>query len=247
MPLLPAEGRADWVRMYFVPQFEHGRCVQISGAVQDISVRKRLELEVVAAADAERERIGADLHDDLGQILTGLSLQLHAFFRQVRDDAPLAEQAQGCEATLQRAREACRRLARAYVAPVSVESFEAMLLQLAADVPDEIRCVVRATQPLPPKTPVNVAQELFRIAQEAVSNSIRHSRCREIALDVDVTDDRIELLARDDGVGPRPGGRVGGVGLTTMRSRAARIGGLLEIEPRPGGGTVVRVTVARNE
>ena len=165
----------------------------------------------------------------------------------MRAEPRLAEQAQGCESTLQRAREACRRLSRAYVAPVSVESFEAMLLQLASDVPDEIRCIVRSAQPLPANTPVDVAQDLFRIAQEAVSNSIRHSRCREITLDVGVAEDRIELVAQDDGVGPRPGGRVGGVGLTTMRSRAARIGGLLAIEPRAEGGTVVRVTVARQE
>jgi PAS domain S-box-containing protein len=247
VPLVPAPGRAEWVRVYFVPHLEGGRCVQISGAVQDISDRKRLELEVVAAADAERERIGADLHDDLGQILTGLSLQMHALVRQLGGEGALAEQARSLEATLQRAREACRRLSRAYVAPVSTESFEAMLLQLAADVPDEIRCIVRATHPLPTKTPMNVAQELFRIAQEAVSNSIRHSGCREITLDLIVGDERIELVAQDDGVGPRPGGRAGGVGLTTMRSRAARIGGLLAIEPRDGGGTVVRVTVARND
>jgi PAS domain S-box-containing protein len=246
VPLVPAPGRAEWVRVYFVPHLEGGRCVQISGAVQDISVRRRLELEVVAAADAERERIGADLHDDLGQVLTGLSLQLHAFGRQLRGDSAASEQVNTLEGTLQRAREACRRLARAYVAPVSTDTFEAMLLQLAADVPDEFRCIVRATEPLPPTTPVNVAQELFRIAQEAVSNSIRHSRCREITLDLNVSAERIELVAQDDGVGPRPGGRAGGVGLTTMRSRAARIGGLMTIEARESGGTVVRVRVARN-
>jgi PAS domain S-box-containing protein len=244
VPLRPGPNRADWVHLYLVPHLEDGRCVQVSGAVQDISARKRLEHEVVAAANAERERIGADLHDDLGQVLTSLSLQMHAHARDAQSDPKLAAQVEQLERTLQRAREACRRLARAYVAPVSVLGFGEMLLQLATDVPDTIRCMVHA-QPLPQATGVGVAQELFRIAQEAVSNAIRHSRCTTISIDVEVADDRIELKVTDDGIGTTPDGRVGGVGLTTMRSRAARIGGMLTIEPPDGGGTRVRVTVAR--
>lgn len=244
VPLLPKPGRAEWVHLYFVPHLEAGRCVQVSGAVQDISARKRLELEVVGAANAERERIGADLHDDLGQILTGLSLQLHAHARATRDDAEVSATVEHLERTLQRARDACRRLARAYVAPVSVQGFEEMLLQLAADVPDAIRCLVHP-QPLPGNLPVCVAQELYRIAQEAVSNAIRHSKCSTISIDVDVACDRVELCITDDGIGAPPAGRVGGVGLTTMRSRAARIGGLLSMERPEQGGTRVRVTVAR--
>lgn len=244
VPLRPGPGRADWVHLYLVPHMDDGRCVQVSGAVQDISARKRLEHEVVAAANAERERIGADLHDDLGQVLTGLSLQVGSHARDAQADPKLTAQVEQIERTLQRAREACRRLARAYVAPVSVAGFGEMLLQLATDVPDTIRCMVHS-QPLPPATGVGVAQELFRIAQEAVSNAIRHARCTTISIDVAVAPDRIELSVTDDGIGTPPDGRVGGVGLTTMRSRAARLGGLLRIETPDGGGTRVQVTVAR--
>ncbi|MCU0759659.1 MAG: PAS domain S-box protein [Steroidobacteraceae bacterium] len=247
LPLLPQAGSASWVRIYAVPTMRDGRCVEISGAVQDISDRKQLELEVVAATNQERERIGADLHDDLGQVLTAVTLQVGAFRRTLGQDAPLEARRQELEAierNLEHARTACRRLARAYVAPVSATSFLAMLRQMARDASGACECLVHGTE-LPAATPTATARELFRIAQEALNNALKHSHARRIEMDLQVDAERLTLAIEDDGVGLPPGELACGVGLTSMRSRAARIGGIVLIGAGRRGGVRVVVTCAR--
>jgi signal transduction histidine kinase len=247
VPLLPKPGAAEWVRLYVVPTMRDGRCIELSGAMQDISDRKRLELEVVEATNQERARIGADLHDDLGQVLTAVTLQVGAFKRSL-DSTPPEEQrrhVQQIEGNLEHARTVCRRLARTYVAPVTSVSFLAMLRQLARDVPGDRQCQVHGAE-LPPSTPPVVAQELYRIAQEALTNALKHSECRRIDFEVRVDPDRLTLTVQDDGVGmPEDPATPPGVGLTSMRSRAARIGGVVTLAPAPGRGTRVSVVCAR--
>jgi len=226
-----------------------GRCVEISGAAQDISDRKQLELEVVAATNQERARIGEDLHDDLGQVLTAATLQVGAFRRTLgRATSPEEQRAEieAIERNLEHARTVCRSLARRYVAPVSASSFLAMLRQLGCDLADGRDCTVRGDE-LPPGTPPTTAQELYRIAQEALSNALRHSHCRKLRLQLQVDAERLVLAIEDDGIGLKPQPAETGVGLTSMRSRAARIGGIITLGAGPLGGTRVTVTCARAE
>lgn len=248
LPLLARAGAASWVRIYAVPTMRDGRCVEISGAAQDISDRKQLELEVVAATNQERARIGEDLHDDLGQVLTAVTLEVGAFRRRLGpafDAAAQRGSIEEIERHLEHARTVCRRLARNYVAPVSSVSFLAMLRQLARDAAAGHDCVVRGSE-LPASLPPRVAQELFRIAQEALTNALKHSAAQRIVLETRVDAERVTLSIEDDGVGLAEGQQAGaGVGLTSMRSRAARIGGIITLGRGPQGGTQVVVTCAR--
>jgi PAS domain S-box-containing protein len=249
LPLIPREGSASWVRIYAVPAMRDGRCVELSGAVQDISDRKQLELEVIAATNQERERIGEDLHDDLGQVLTAVTLQVGAFRRTLGREIPPGaqrEEVEAIERNLEHARTVCRRLARTYVAPVSSASFLPMLRQLARDASSGCECVVRGDD-LPASTPPTTAQELFRIAQEALANALKHGRARRIELDLQVEPERLTLAIEDDGIGLAAGDAVGGVGLTSMRSRATRIGGIITLGSGARGGLRVAVTCARTD
>jgi hemerythrin-like metal-binding protein len=244
LPLRPAPGRAEWVRLRMEPGFEDGRCVAVSGALQDISDRKRLEMEVLRATDAERERIGADLHDDIGQLLTAVGLQAVALrhaLHAANADGELIESAQLLERTAGRAREACRRLARNYVSPQTAASLLAMLEQLATSVPPPMRCTLRGDT-LPESTPPATTRELHRIAQEAVTNAIRHSQCTSVVIDLLVTAHRAVLSIEDDGVGVSDS-RGPGVGLAGMRTRAARVGGVFVLQPGVRGGTRIVVSV----
>ncbi|MFO1454891.1 MAG: PAS domain S-box protein [Steroidobacteraceae bacterium] len=249
LPLLQRGSSASWVRIYVAPTMKDGRCVELSGAMQDISDRKQLELEVVRATNQERERIGEDLHDDLGQVLTAATLQVGAFRRTLgRATSPEEQRAEieAIERNLEHARTVCRSLARRYVAPVSASSFLAMLRQLGRDLADGRDCTVRGDE-LPPGTPPTTAQELYRIAQEALSNALRHSQCRKLRLQLQVDAERLVLAIEDDGIGLKPQPAETGVGLTSMRSRAARIGGIITLGAGPLGGTRVTVTCARAE
>ena len=247
LPLLPRANAASWVRIYAAPTMQAGRCVEISGAMQDISDRKQLELDVVAATNQERERIGEDLHDDLGQVLTAVTLQVGAFRRTLGQELPVEARRrdiEDIERNLEHARTVCRRLARTYVAPVSPMSFLAMLRQLARDVTGDRQCIVRGSE-LPATTPPAMAQELYRITQEAVNNALKHSRCRQILLEVQVDPARLTLAIEDDGIGLPKGGESTGIGLASMRSRAARIGGIITLGSGANGGTRIVVTCAR--
>jgi ligand-binding sensor domain-containing protein/signal transduction histidine kinase len=90
------------------------------------------------------------------------------------------------------------------------------------------------------RLPMAYRENLYLIFKEALSNSLRHSGCREIGLTVEIRGRRLEVELRDDGRGFDPAGPAGGNGLENMKARAARIGGRLSIDAAPGGGTAVR-------
>ena len=89
------------------------------------------------------------------------------------------------------------------------------------------------------------ASDLYRIAQEAIRNAARHSGAAAIELQLAIEPERLVVAVEDDGIGmPQHAETRGGMGLKIMRYRASIIGALLDIEPREGGGTVVRCTFA---
>jgi hemerythrin-like metal-binding protein len=248
VPLRPAPGRAAWVRLYLAPRHEAGACVEISGALQDVTERKRLEMDLLTATQSERQRIGAELHDDLGQILTGAGLQAEALYRSMRSagaDGRHVEHLDGVRAALQSARDACRRLAHSHVDPVSPETFARLMRNLPSTVPESIACEVRV-DPLPATAPPGTFQDLMRIAQEAVANAVKHARCSRIRIAYDVREHSVELSVEDDGAGCAPDAPLG-LGSSTMRARAARIGGVLQTGPGANGGTRVAVVLARHD
>jgi len=236
-----------------------GRRVYV-GLVRDISERRALEHEVLRVAEDERRRIGQDLHDGLGQMLTGTGLIARGLARRLAtDDSPRASDADELVQLLAEADAYARGLARGLV-PVELEARGlADALDRLADQARRlfgVDCTAEA-EPDAPDPDATAATHVFRIAQEAVSNAVRHGRASRITIRLDGHDGALRLRVADDGIGfpashsvaltvpapVRPGADRPpddrGMGVRIMHYRARVVGGALAIGPDPAGGTIV--------
>ena len=240
-----------------VSEVRLGDRVSFTGIVRDISERRRLEQEVLRVSEEERRRIGQDLHDGLGQMLTGTALIAQNLARVLEQEGVgAAEGAREVTDLIKEADQMARGLARGLV-PVDVDSggLQAALERLAQNAERlfGIACAFEAVGSA--DGPVRVrdataATHLFRIAQEAVSNAVRHGRARAVTIRLAGSEHRLRLRVRDDGRGfdeeeleqpERAATR--GMGVRIMHYRARIIGGSLEIRRGAAGGTVVTCTV----
>jgi PAS domain S-box-containing protein len=232
---------------------ESGEAVRFLGVAFDITRRKELECqamqrEVLAIAAREQRQIGQELHDGVGQELTGLGLMAQSLAQRLPEAAAEKRIALRLIAGLDSVRQQVRELSRGLI-PVHVESrgLSAALDDLAARTTEASGISVTAECPEWVELPDHeTATQLFRIAQEAVSNAVRHGRPRHIRLTLLTEPNGLRLRIRDDGIG-MPGGpdQSDGLGLRIMQYRAGRIGSVLQIGPSPGGGTVVSCTLPR--
>lgn len=180
-----------------------GRRVYV-GLVRDISERRVLEHEVLRVAEEERRSLGQDLHDGLGQMLTGTGLIARGLARQLSNDgSPRAPDADELVELLAEADAYARSLARGLV-PVELEAhgLADALDRLATQARRlfGVGCHVEA-DPGAAVADGTAASHLFRIAQEAVSNAVRHGRARSIAIRLGDHDGALRLTIADDGVG----------------------------------------------
>ena len=212
--------------------------------------RERLEDEILKSTEREQERIGRDLHDGLCQLLVGAKFRSVYLQKISGAKTPAVErEAKALEAMLNHAIEQARNLARG-LNPVHVTpaGLVAALQKLAADVESAHRVHCFARFPKPVKIPDHhAAYHLYRIAQEAVQNALKHARARNISITLTRPDHRIKLVVKDDGVGlPRTPGKAG-MGLDNMQTRARIIGGRLDIRRRKLGGTTVSCELPANQ
>ena len=248
-------GQIAWLavfgRYYYNPS---GEAVRFLGVAFDITRRKELERdavqhEVLAIAAREQRQIGQELHDGVGQELTGLGLMAQSLAQRI----PQAEAERRITlrllAGLDKVHQHVRELSRGLI-PVHVETrgLSAALDDLAARTTEASGIAVTAQCPEWVELPDHAtATQLYRIAQEAVSNAVRHGCPRHIRLSLLSEPSGLRLRINDDGIGIQgtPDGR-DGLGLRIMQYRAGQIGGILQIGPRPGGGTVVSCTLPRS-
>ncbi|HZJ14816.1 MAG TPA: PAS domain S-box protein [Chthoniobacteraceae bacterium] len=231
-----------------VGEIEHTQT--FTAVIRDISGRKTLEAEVLRISAEERQRMAADLHDGICQDLVAISLAANVLQKEMQEAAdPHAERVGGIEAaTLQVAAEA-RHLARG-MSPVVPEGtgLMAALRQLAATTAatHRIKCPFFCRETVQVEDPV-VANQLYRIAQEAIHNAVRHGSAKRIALHFGTDRRGIVLAVKDDGGGlPSEHAEGPGVGLRVMKYRAALIRAGITIRPRPQGrGTEVICRLAR--
>lgn len=214
----------------------------------DISARKRLEAEILHIAETERQRVAADLHDGICQELTGIGFTAAAMGRELkRTRHGLAKKFKTLETAISEAVLHTRQVARGLNAVVADgHGLMHALGQLAAttEQTQRVRCKFLCPEELSMQNPI-VANEIYRIAQEAVSNAVRHGRAKNVNVILRGDEQRVRLTIEDDGKGiekPAPGHS--GMGVRVMQYRAGLIGGSLTIYPRASGGTAVECSIA---
>jgi len=219
--------------------------------IRDVIERKLLEKEITEIAHRERRRIGGDLHDGLGQELTGISLLLRSLARRIESNQlPQRSDLDEIIALVNHAIQTTRSMAMG-LSPVTLErgGVVSALSSLAAWTRSTLGCEVRLRRALRHKLTLDEANatHLYLIAQEAILNAVKHGRARLILVTLSTTHDVISLAISDDGIGLRSPGRLNpGMGLKIMEYRAGMMGGSLSIKKRNGGGTRVHCVCPRS-
>jgi PAS domain S-box-containing protein len=227
-----------------------GKVIACSAIVRDITERKRLEREILEISANERRRIGHDLHDGLGQFLTGISLQSKALEHVLAEaHSPHAQEAKEITTLVANAIRQTRTLARSFD-PIEIESdglLATALQTLIAGHEDMFgtRCDFNCDNPALRTSP-QVGVALYRIAQEAMHNAVKHGQARNIQVGLKTNAEHLCLQIQDDGAGfPTPGEKSDGMGLRLMSYRAGSIGAHLTIQSQPGQGTRIECLVPR--
>ncbi|MFM1770718.1 MAG: hypothetical protein RJA22_3247 [Verrucomicrobiota bacterium] len=214
--------------------------------VRDVTDRETLEKEVVESSNRVQMRIGQDIHDGLGQHLTGISFLSRALEKNLAAQGlPEAAEAGEISKLVIEALAQTRNLARGLF-PVEVESDSLMpsLRDLARTVEQlfNISCAVEAEEGVSLHNRA-ASTHLFRLAQEAVNNAVKHGKANRVVIRLERAGDQMALRVIDDGIGLPPEGlKRNGLGLRIMTYRAQKVGGALDLSPGDCGGTVVTCT-----
>ena len=204
--------------------------------------RRQSSARALAAQEAERRRIARELHDEIGQTLIAVALRAeHAAEGAADNKGALGQLAETVQHTLEDVRRISRELRPEALDELGLAN---ALIALCSRLEREgtLRVHRRLEGPLPPLSP-DAELAVYRIAQEALTNVVRHSGAPEVTVALSVSDGELVLSVSDNGRGlPDPVSERGG--LAGMRERALLIGGELEIESEPGEGVTVTLRLA---
>jgi two-component system sensor histidine kinase UhpB len=238
---------ADVLLSQRVPVTSDGEVGALEGAFN--TMMERLEAErrdagarALNAQEEERRRISRGLHDEVGQTMTGVLLQLTRLAQDASPDQRLAfsEARAAVKASLDDVRRTAQELRPEVLDHLGLAS---ALTNLARTFSD--RTGIAVERQIPAHTPSldpNVELALYRVAQESLTNAARHSGATEIVLALEHDADSVVLRVRDNGCGFGSRTAEGG-GLRGIREHALIVGGTVAIKPAPGGGVEIRLQV----
>lgn len=247
----PVQGAAEIVEV--ARQFNHMLAMReqtdavLRGATERLQVLSRRLLDI---QESERRQVARELHDEIGQALTAVKIHLQAMQRAKGTGAPHLDE---CIAivgqALEQVRSLCLDLRPPLLDDLGLAPALRWLLDRQADPAGLNACFMTN---LDPTTRLHPDLEIvcFRVAQEALTNVVRHARAREVRVRLEVERGRLLLSVRDDGCGfdlhdSRRRGLAGEcMGLLSIGERVSLLGGHLDLESAPGGGTEVRVQFA---
>ena len=243
------------------------------GVATNITERHRLERQILEISDREQARIGQDIHDGLCQQLVSLAFDANSLESELlAQRRPEAKKAQRIVKFLDQAITESRQLSRGlFPVRLEIEGLGSALEELAKATGERfnIRCRFINPEPLAVQN-IAVATHLYRIAQEALANAVKHSRAENVTIRLNITHNsppthpshsalrtphsalppgQIKLSVEDDGAGLSPAKRkqATGLGLHIMDYRARAIGGTLHIEANQQGGTIVSCCIPREK
>jgi PAS domain S-box-containing protein len=220
----------------------------------DAAIRERETLQsIVQAQEAERSRIARDLHDHLGQQLTGLRLKLASLVSLMSKEPGAVRQIEEASEQAERI-DADMSLLAWELRPVSLD-LHGLAETLASFVREwgqshGINAEFQASS-TSDRLPMDIETNVYRIAQEALNNVLKHAAATEVSVTLNHTRHEAVLVVEDNGKGFDPeattSGASGGLGLTGMRERAALLGGRLEVESSPDSGTTIYARIPVSE
>jgi len=216
--------------------------------LRDVTERRNLEREIQEISEREQRRLGQDLHDGLGQSMTGIAFLAKVLQQKLQAKAIEEAEAAGNIASLiNEALSQTRRLSRG-LCPVVLDSndIEAALEQLAENLRTlfSISCELHCDPGI--KIADNaVAVHLYRIAQEAATNAIKHGHARNVLLSLAGNGSRVILKIKDDGTGFPSAPKGKGMGLRVMHHRARMIGATISVRQPKEGGITVTCSISR--
>jgi PAS domain S-box-containing protein len=217
---------------------------RVLGVAEDITERKRLESALREATHREQQRLGQEIHDGLGQELTGLAYLASSLATEAaRAGSPLADDMTRLADVARYAIESCRSIARG-VSPLT-ESRGSLLQSLRritdlAATGGHSRVAFEAIEHAALTLSSESCDQLHRIAQEALNNALKHAGANNIQVSIQIDPTQVRIKVVDDGRGlPVPAQAQTGRGIDGMRQRASSIGARLRIETRPGGGAAI--------
>jgi len=221
---------------------------QISLAVQSAQMA---EHAARAAALEERQRLAREIHDTLGQAFTAILLQIRSAEVTLGHAPDRAHAAIGQVRELARDGLADARRAVDALRPQTLDRFDLAtalrraVVQATLGMPLDVQCTVRGDIYA---LPIDTALQLLRIAQEALSNTLKYADARRLTIELVFEPEQAQLRVQDDGHGfnPTQAAAAGGFGLLSMRARAAAIGAELTISSAPGQGTTLVAALPRN-
>ena len=244
------DGSVHWLfGRWQVFKDETGKPRTMTGVNIDVTERKRLERGIIEASDSEMRRIGHDLHDGVGQQLTALALLCASLQPEIKTSAPqFAEPLRNIGNELHDVIRQIRMLSHG-LAPVSFEEtgLTEALRRLAGNTSAATRVQCEFEEPANDHAcDPDIAAQLYRIGQEAVTNALKHSRAGKIRISLQSNRDRTELSVSDNGQGFPPASPNGhGLGMHAMKYRAGVIGAELHIQSEAGKGTSITCTVRK--
>jgi signal transduction histidine kinase len=209
---------------------------------REVAERQRLDREIAQVADRERRRLGQDLHDILGQHLTGTALAAQVLKEKLAArSAPEVTEVEKLVHYMEEGIDLARNLARGFFSPeLEADGLSVALDGLAENISERfaINCIFHGREPIPVRDSV-VATQLYRIAQEAATNAAKHAAAEQIDIRVTMDGSELTLAIEDDGIGfPDELSDSDGLGLRLMRHGAALIGATLSVQRNGRSGTV---------
>lgn len=237
----------------YLAKFQDGKFYKAILIIRDVTIEKNKERSemnaVLRGQEQERKRLGAELHDGIGQILSAIALQVS----QIREDYSVSESEQlsaqlsKLNSNLQSAIREVRGISHDLM-PEVLESFglKEAVKQICNSLQDRSGIQVKFDH-VDLETRYNplIEMNLYRIAQELVNNIQKHSKCKRVFVTLMDHGDSLNLTVEDDGQGFDKSQDVNGIGLRNVRSRVALMGGQIDVESALNSGTLINIEVPK--
>ena len=229
---------------------EEGNVRQVAGIAHDITRRRILEQQLLKISTREQHRIAQELHDGLGQELTGLNYLAKSLANKLAESSSgdaksAADLADGIRRAIGGVRTAIRGLI-----PVELDS-EGLVPALShlaenASESSDVKCRFRCNEAINIDDQ-NVSHHLYRVAQEATNNALKHADARHVSISLDSAEGILTLKISDDGQGMSNGPEANGLGLPIMQYRCSAIGAVLDIQSTNDSGTTITCSLRKDD